>query len=303
MYIIEKLQGYFDAAGIESKKNLKLSRCSSFKIGGECGLAVYPHNADEVMTAVASLKNAGVRFGVIGNASNILFSDKGYDGVLIFTGAMRSVRVLGDSIIAQSGVSLCSLARLAAKHFLSGFEFAYGIPGTLGGAVYMNAGAYGGDMAQVVDYSLCLDTNSGKLLTLNRKEHVYSYRSSVFSNIGGLIILETGLKLRRAEGDAQIMALMSEYMRLRREKQPLEYPSAGSVFKRPEGAFAGKLIEDCGLKGFSIGGAAISVKHAGFIVNTGGATAHDVMSLIEYTKKTVYEKFGIMLECEIKYFC
>ncbi len=291
---------------IEIKENEPLSKHSSFRIGGCAKLACFPKNAGELKLCIENCKDKKLNFKIIGNASNILFDDRGYDGAIIFTTRMNELEYIikPNAILIKVGCgkSLTELAsEVGKKHSLSGLEFAYGIPGTVGGAVYMNAGAYGGQMSDVVVETEYLDLNDMNIHTLSATDHEYSYRYSVFMRCNEHIILSTTLKLAKDDAE-KIFAAMNKNMTARRDKQPLEYPNAGSVFKRPgEGIFAGKLIQDAELKGYTIGGAQVSEKHAGFIINRGDATSEDVLALIEHTKNKVFELFGVTLECEIIY--
>ena len=288
------------------KENEPLSAHSSFKIGGNVNMAIFPQNKEQLISALRSVKAANIKFQVIGNGSNLLFADEGYDGAIIFTKYVNATAITiidGDTYIkAECGKSLTELANEAGKkRSLTGLEFAYGIPATIGGAIFMNSGAYGGQMSDIVVETEYYNINSDEVVTVKAEEQKFSYRHTLFMEHPEYIILSTTLKLK-AGVQNEILEIMSKNMTSRKDKQPLEYPSAGSVFKRPgEGIFAGKLIEDSKLKGFSIGGAEISEKHAGFIVNKGGATAADVLEVIKHTQKTVLANFGIQLECEIIY--
>ena len=282
------------------KENEPLSRHSSFEIGGPAAVAAFPASADDIKLCIKAAKDCGVRYKLIGNGSNVLFSDNGFDGAIIFTSNAKNIEIKGNTIKAECGASFTYLASVAAKNSLSGLEFAYGIPGTVGGAVYMNAGAYGGEVSDVLCSSLCFDSGSGNERILDKSSHGFSYRTSVYERDQSLIVLGATFELKEKSSE-EIKSVMDDFMSRRRDKQPLEFPSAGSTFKRPEGYFAGKLIEDAGLKGYRIGGAEVSEKHAGFVINRGGATAEDVLSLVRYIKATVAEKFGVSLECEIKY--
>ncbi len=291
---------------LEVLENEPLSKHSSFKIGGEARYAIFPKSKDELISAIETVKRSNVKFAIVGNGSNLLFDDDGFDGAIIFTKNMSSTEYVhsasGTFIRAECGKSLTELASEAGKrHSLAGLEFAYGIPGTLGGAVYMNAGAYGGQMSDVVIETEYFDPSTNEIKVISKEEHDFSYRHSIFEDHPEYVILSTLLELK--EGTAEdIFAAMSKNMSARKEKQPLEYPNAGSTFKRPGGnLFAGKLIEDSGLKGYTVGGAQVSEKHAGFIINRGGATCRDVLAVIEHTKNTVLEKFGVELECEVIY--
>ncbi len=283
---------------LEIKENVLLSDYASFRIGGMADLVLHPKSTTDLIESVKALKEAEYPFRVFGNASNLLFSDEGYRGAVIFTTAMQNCTVEEKRITADAGVSFTALAVKARNHALSGLEFAYGIPGTVGGAIYMNAGAYGGSVSDHLISSVCYDPKTNEVFEIvGTDAHAFAYRHSIYME-NGCIILGGTFDLVSGDTDA-IGAKMKEYMDSRRSKQPLEYPSAGSVFKRPEGYFAGKLIEDSELKGYSIGGAQVSEKHAGFIVNRGGATAEDVSNLIEHIQKEVYSRFGVHLETEI----
>lgn len=298
---------YSHAAELLSAKEIKftenelLAPHSTFRIGGEARLAAMPDTTEQIIDAVSTAKEAGLDFTVIGNGSNVLFSDKGFDGLVIFTRNADSVVIKGNRVIADAGAPFTKLAVTVKNAGLTGLEFAYGIPGSVGGAVYMNAGAYNGEASQVVASSMAYDDLTGEVRMISREEHNFGYRTSVYSqNRDRLTVLSAEFELK--EGDsAAIWETMQDLMRRRREKQPLEYPNAGSVFKRPQGYFVGKLITDAGLKGYTIGGAQVSEKHAGFIVNIGGATAEDVLRLVEHIQKTVQSQFGVMLECEINF--
>lgn len=288
------------AAGIEWKQNLPLAPLSSFRIGGCAALSVFPHHREECISALSLIRQAGLSPAVFGNGTNVVFPDEGMKGVLLFTTGCRSIRIDGKTIFAEAGASLSRIAQLAREAGLSGAEFLSGIPGTLGGAVFMNAGAYGGSMEQICTFTECFRSDTGTVSRICGKEQGFSERASVFMKCPGAVIL--GAEIRLIEDDRErIGARMTDFARRRRETQPLEFPSAGSVFKRPAGHFAGKLIEDCGLKGMRIGGAEVSRKHAGFIINTGNATAADVRALVAQIRDTVAEKTGILLECEIRF--
>ena len=278
-------------------KNEPMCDHTSFKIGGRASVFITPSTEDEILYAVKYANENKIPYYVMGNGSNLLVCDEGFDGIIICIGKNFSqITTNGCKICAQAGASLAKLSAEAAKHSLAGLEFASGIPGTVGGAVVMNAGAYGGEIKDVavktkyIDKSLCIKTVEGDA-------HNFGYRKSCFTE--GDIVLETVFELK--EGDKkQITDTMLELNSRRKEKQPLELPSAGSTFKRPEGYFAGKLIEDAGLKGFKIGGAEVSTKHCGFVVNSDNASYADVVNLINHIKNTVKQKFGVELECEVK---
>ena len=275
-----------------------LSRHTSFRIGGPARRMAFPKDGSQMVLLIEAAHTCGARPLVIGNGSNTLVRDGGFRGVVFVTTDMRRVTIDGTRLTGGCGVLLGSIGTNASRAGLAGAEFANGIPGTLGGAVYMNAGAYGGQLADIVCETVCYDLDAKQVLHLDNAAQHFGYRHSVFME-KNYIILSATLQLTKDEPDA-IRARMNDYLARRREKQPLEYPSAGSVFKRPEGHFAGKLIEDAGLKGLRVGGAEVSPKHAGFIVNVGGATARDVLELIERIREKVYAMSGVTLECEIR---
>ena len=284
---------------VEIKENEPLSLHSTFKIGGPARYFALPATEEQFISVMRALRVSNERYIIIGNGSNILFSDHGFNGVVISTCSMKDVSADGNKITALCGASVIKTAIEAQKNSLSGLEFAYGIPGTIGGCISMNAGAYGGQMSDVVLETKCYDINNDRMFSLTAKQQDFGYRHTIFTDHPEYVVISSTFELA-PDDPADIQARMSDYMSRRQDKQPLEFPSAGSVFKRPEGYFAGKLIEDCDLKGFSVGGAQVSEKHAGFIINRGGATANDVSDLIEHIKKTVFDRFGVMLECEVK---
>ncbi len=291
---------------IEIKINEPLSKHSTFRIGGDAKYALFPQTREELIFAVNTCIQKEEKYMIVGNASNLLFDDRGFDGVVIFTTKMNCTEYIhkndGVYIKVECGKSLTELASEAGKkHSLGGLEFAYGIPGTVGGAVYMNAGAYGGQMSDVVVETEAYDVKSQSIVEIKDAGHKFSYRHSVFAENPDFIVLSTTIKLA-AGNPEEIFAKMNKNMTSRKEKQPLELPNAGSTFKRPaDNIFVGKLIEEAGLKGYSIGGAQISEKHAGFTVNKGGATSRNVLEVIEHTKSVIYDKYGVMLEQEIIY--
>ena len=270
---------------------------TSFQVGGPADCLVLPRSQEELNKILEAARMAGTPCFVIGNGSNLLVGDRGIRGIVVKTSLLQNVEVQGTQIRAECGVMLSKLACVAAQHGLSGLEFASGIPGTVGGAVMMNAGAYGGEMKQVVVETAYTD-EKGNIASLEGQQHEFSYRHSFFTG-RSLCILSTTVSLQPGDRTA-IEAKMKELNQRRKDKQPLNYPSAGSTFKRPEGHFAGKLIEDAGLKGYRIGDAQVSQKHSGFIINRGAATAEDILKLIEFCQKEVYNKFNILLETEIK---
>ena len=282
---------------IEYKLDYNVSKKSSFKIGGNVDLAIFPSDVGQLIETIQLLVKSDIKFEIIGNASNILFAFDTYHGAFIFTELLSSISIEDNKIICGAGVSLTHLANVAAKNSLSGLEFAFGIPALVGGAVYMNAGAYGSQLSDVIEYTVAYDTQ--KDITYKMYDNGFGYRSSCYERSANLICLGASFILKK-EDPLKINEKMAQNMASRREKQPLEFPSAGSYFKRPDGHFAGKLIEDCELKGLCIGGAEVSKKHAGFIINTGNASYTDVLSLEEKIKERVYEAFGVALEREVK---
>ena len=285
-------------AGIPFRENEPLAAHCTFKIGGPAQLFVQPQTEQQLCSAAALCKEQAVRYYLLGNGSNILFADEGFAGVVIDISALGSdIAVEGNMLTAGAGVRLVALCRAALEHGLSGLEFAYGIPGTVGGAVYMNAGAYGGEMKDVLTVVRYL-TAEGEVVQASAAELDLSYRHSIFEENGGCI-LSAQFALQPGNA-ADIRAKMDELMAKRADKQPLDKPSAGSTFKRPAGAFAAALIDQCGLRGFRHGGAAVSYKHCGFVVNLGGATCADVLALCDEVRAIVKEKTGYELEKEIR---
>lgn len=275
-----------------------MSRHTSFKIGGPADALAEPSKTEEIGEIISICKHYGIEYFIMGNGTNLLVSDAGFRGVVIkLQKHMAAIQIDGDKMTAGAGVLLSQIASAALRASLSGFERLGGIPGTLGGAVYMNAGAYGSEMRDVVVSSAFVD-GAGNTGVISGGAHQFGYRKSVYSGSDKVIVSAV---LQLAPGDAaEIKCTMAEYTKRRCDKQPLNLPSCGSTFKRPEGHFAGALIEAAGLKGYRIGGAQVSEKHAGFIVNAGGATAADVMRLVEHIKTEVYRTSGVTLECEMK---
>ena len=275
-----------------------MSRHTTFRVGGPADFFVTPKAKEEVRDVICICKEAGMPYYIIGNGSNLLVSDAGYRGVIVqIYKEMNEVKVEGDLVKAQAGALLSGIAAKALGAELSGFEFASGIPGTIGGACVMNAGAYGGEMKDVLE-SVTVLTGEGKIIELGRNELELGYRTSVIAK-KGYIVLGAVLKLERGDGE-KIKTYMDELKEKRVTKQPLEYPSAGSMFKRPQGYFAGKLIEDAGLRGFQVGGAQVSEKHCGFVINRDHATAADIMELMRQVQIRVKENSGVDLEPEVK---
>jgi UDP-N-acetylmuramate dehydrogenase len=275
-----------------------MSAHTSFRVGGPADKYCIPDSIDELRLLISYCRDRDIPYYVVGNGSNLLVSDKGYRGYVIEIGTgMNSIRCDGCSITAEAGALLSVISQEAKNHALTGMEFASGIPGCLGGAVVMNAGAYGGEMKNILTSVMLMD-EKGTIFRETPQELELGYR---YSNIPerGLVVLEADISLQPGDKEA-ITACMHELAQQRRSKQPLEYPSAGSTFKRPEGYYAGKLISDAGLKGYTVGGAQVSEKHAGFVVNRGGASAGDILAVIDHVKKVVEDRFGVTLEPEVK---
>lgn len=289
---------------IEYRVNEPLSAHSTFKIGGPADIAVFPRSEEELVGTVRLCVEQQIKYAVIGNASNVLFSDKGYRGAIIFTRAMNGVEMIkkgnGAVFRCDAGASLAHIANLAANEGYGGLEFLHGIPATLGGAVCMNAGAFAYEISSVILSAKVYDTNKNEIISFMPSELKLSYRHSVFMERKELVCLSAELCATAAEPN-DIKQKMKEYKEKRLSTQPYTSASAGSFFKRPDGYFAAKLIDDCGLKGLSVGGAEVSKKHAGFIVNNGGATAKDVLELSEVVKARVFERYGVLLEREVIY--
>lgn len=278
------------------KKDEPMKSHTTFRVGGPADYFVTPQTAEEVAKVIEACTQEKVPYYIVGNGSNLLVSDKGYEGVIIqIYKQMNQVKVEGAQIHAQAGALLSMIAKRALDAELTGFEFAAGIPGTLGGACVMNAGAYGGEMKDVLK-SVTVLTDKGEVKTLAKEELELGYRTSVIAK-KGYIVLEAVLELQKGEKE-KIQAVMDDLKERRVTKQPLEYPSAGSTFKRPEGSYASLLIDQCGLKGLSVGDAQVSLKHSGFIINKGNASCRDVLELAEKVSKIVKNKTGYNLELE-----
>ena len=282
-----------------AEENVPLSKMTSFGIGGNAALLASPENETELWEIFRLIRAFDEKYTVLGNMTNILAPDEGYGGIIISARGLDDISFDGIRGFAGAGTGLTGLALSAAKKGLSGLEFAFGIPGSVGGGIYMNAGAYGGEMADIVSSVRVYSPEKDEFIEYSAEECKFGKRRSRFCG-SGEIIVSAAFSLTHGD-ENEISDKMNENMKSRREKQPLEYPSAGSVFKRPEGYFAGALIEGAGLKGCRIGGAQVSELHAGFIINAGGATERDVKTLIEHITATVYEKYGVTLEREIIY--
>jgi len=283
---------------IDIKLDEPMKNHTSFKIGGNADVFVSPKSEEEIIGVIDFLKENNINYTVIGNGSNLLVSDNGIRGCVISIGKNFShVSCIGDTIYASAGTLLSRIALVALENELTGFEFASGIPGSLGGAIVMNAGAYGGEMKDVIVTTKYIDTD-GTVKKCTRAEHEFLYRKSRFGN--GEIILSSSITLKKGN-PIDIKSAMTDFNQRRKDKQPIDMPSAGSTFKRPDGYFAAKLIDDAGLRGFRIGDAMVSKKHCGFVVNMGNATCSDVINLIKHIQDTVYEKTGVSLEPEVKF--
>lgn len=279
--------------------NYPIRRLTTFRIGGPAAYVVTPSNIDELKKVIQVCRECGLKMLVMGRGSNILASDEGFQGVIIkLDSDFRKVKIQNCIVEAECGITMSALAKKTADEGLSGLEFASGIPGTLGGAIYMNAGAYGNEMKDIIQEVTVIDM-LGNIRHIDQSELDFGYRKSIFQ-YKSWIVLRGIMQLEEKE-PAEIKARMQELNEQRAAKQPIDMPSAGSVFKRPEGYYAGTLIDQAGLKGCSIGGAMVSPKHAGFVVNTGGATCQDVIMLIRHIQKTVQEKSGVLLTPEIRY--
>jgi UDP-N-acetylmuramate dehydrogenase len=296
---LKQLIDYLKQNGIDYLENEPMARHTTFKIGGDARLMALPDSREKIALTVKKCRELGIRYLPVGNGSNLLVDDEGIDACVILLGkGYDKVYLLDETtVFAEAGAQLIKVCNFALENSLTGLEFAYGIPGSCGGAAFMNAGAYGGEMKDVLIKCEHIDKN-GNEGELSGDELGLSYRHSNYYDNGCII---TGLVIRLEKGNSdEIKAKMTELMGRRRDKQPLEYPSAGSTFKRPEGYFAGALIEQCALKGASVGGAQVSEKHAGFVINKGGATCADVLSLCKKVSDTVKRKTGVTLEMEIR---
>ena len=277
--------------------NEPLKKYTFTRTGGAAAMLVFPKDKNEASEVMQWLQSHHISTTILGNASNVIIKDGGISGAVVMLNDMSHLEVKGTQIVAEGGVALIDVSKEAAKNTLTGLEFACGIPGSVGCAIFMNAGAYGGEVSEVVEYVEVI-TPEGKLKTYSKEELDFSYRHSYVQETGDLVI-EVGFRLTKGNQE-EINQKVAELTHLRQSKQPLEYPSCGSVFKRPPGHFTGKLIQDAGLQGHQIGGAQVSTKHAGFIVNIDHATATDYMNLIHYIQKVILEKDGVQLEPEVR---
>jgi UDP-N-acetylmuramate dehydrogenase len=292
--IIKKLEAVMATENI--KENEPMKNHTSFKVGGPADLFLMPQTREELQAVLEICKKSEKPLYIMGNGSNLIVRDKGYSGIIINTKALNLVKTVGETLIAEPGISLKDLANVALEQKLTGLEFASGIPGSLGGAVTMNAGAYDGEMKQVIK-SITVITEDGSLKTISADQCHFGYRSSILQQHNWVLV---SVELILANGDYQaIQAKMLDLNTQRQTKQPLEYPSAGSTFRRPVGYYAGKLVQDAGFKGHSVGGAQVSEKHSGFVINKGGATAADILNLIGAIQSAVKDQFGVDLKTEV----
>lgn len=295
----DKIYDYAKSIGCHAQRDVPMSKYTTFRIGGNAAVMLTPTTDEQLASIIKKCKEENIKPFIIGNGSNMLISDNGLDTVVInmCRPEPKIELVNGDTVVCDAGATMSKVCNFALENGLTGLEFAFGIPGSAGGAAYMNAGAYGGEMKDVLVECRHIDSD-GNFGSLKGDELGLAYRTSAYEH-NGYIITTLVMKLSKGNKD-EIRAKMQELLQRRKDKQPLEYPSAGSTFKRPEGFFAGALIEECGLKGYSVGGAQVSEKHAGFVINKGDATAEDVLSLIKYIQDKVFSEKGVMLEPEVR---
>ena len=295
----DKIYEYAKSIGCPSQRDVPMSKYTTFRIGGNASVMLTPTTDEQLASIIKKCKKDNIKPFIIGNGSNMLISDKGLDTVVInmCRPDPKIELVNGDTVVCDAGATMSKVCNFALENGLTGLEFAFGIPGSAGGAAYMNAGAYGGEMKDVLVECRHIDSD-GNFGSLKGEELGLAYRTSAYEH-NGYIITTLVMKLSKGNKD-EIRAKMQELLQRRKDKQPLEYPSAGSTFKRPEGYFAGALIEECGLKGYSVGGAQVSEKHAGFVINKGDASAKDVLDLIKYIQDKVLSEKGVMLEPEVR---
>lgn len=285
---------------LKVEKNKNLAEFASFKVGGPADIFLTPQNVEAVKKLMPPVIESEFPYFILGKGSNLIISDKGYRGIIIYTGELNNYQLKSNLIKAQTGLELKEIADLALENSLSGFEFAAGIPGSLGGALFMNAGAYGGEIKDVILKAEFVDHN-GQLIELNKSDLKLAYRTSILQEDNpDWIAVNVSLELKKSDPE-KIKAKMNELHKRRWSKQPMELPSAGSIFKRPPGHYTGPLIEKAKMKGYQIGGAQVSTKHAGFIVNKGNATSEDIINLIEKVKEEVYKVSGVHLEVEPRF--
>ena len=295
----DKIYDYAKSIGCPSQRDVPMSKYTTFRIGGNASVMLTPTTDEQLASIIKKCNKDNIKPFIIGNGSNMLISDKGLDTVVInmCRPDPKIELVNGDTVVCDAGATMSKVCNFALENGLTGLEFAFGIPGSAGGAAYMNAGAYGGEMKDVLVECRHIDSD-GNFGSLKGEELGLAYRTSAYEH-NGYIITTLVMKLSKGNKD-EIRAKMQELLQRRKDKQPLEYPSAGSTFKRPEGYFAGALIEECGLKGYSVGGAQVSEKHAGFVINKGDASAKDVLDLIKYIQDKVLSEKGVMLEPEVR---
>lgn len=296
---MDKYKGLEEILSKDSiKYNEPMKKHTTMKVGGPCDCMVEPSSIEEIQKVLEYVKENNIKYYIMGNGSNLLVKDEGVHALIIkIANKFSGFEVNGEYIKAYSGCSVPKLAQIAKENSLSGLEFACGIPGSVGGGIRMNAGAYGSEMVNVVEKVGFLDEN-GNLKEIDGKDAHFTYRHSMFVDNPQYVVVYAIYKLVKGNKE-EISKIMEENMNSRKQKQPIEYPNFGSVFKRPEGYFVGKLVDDCGLKGYKIGGAQVSTKHSGFMINIGDATCKDVLDLIEYVKEKVYEKFNVKLQEEV----
>lgn len=296
---MDKYKGLEEILSKDSiKYNEPMKKHTTMKVGGLCDCMVEPSSIEEIQKVLEYVKENNIKYYIIGNGSNLLVKDEGVHALIIkIANKFSGFEVNGEYIKAYSGCSVPKLSQIAKENSLSGLEFACGIPGSVGGGIRMNAGAYGSEMVNVVEKVGFLDEN-GNLKEIDGKDAHFTYRHSMFVDNPQYVVVYAIYKLQKGNKD-EISKIMEENMNSRKQKQPIEYPNFGSVFKRPEGYFVGKLVDDCGLKGYKIGEAQVSTKHSGFMINAGDATCKDVLDLIEYVKEKVYEKFNVKLQEEV----
>lgn len=296
---MDKYKGLEEILSKDSiKYNEPMKKHTTMKVGGLCDCMVEPSSIEEIQKVLEYVKENNIKYYIIGNGSNLLVKDEGVHALIIkIANKFSGFEVNGEYIKAYSGCSVPKLSQIAKENSLSGLEFACGIPGSVGGGIRMNAGAYGSEMVNVVEKVGFLDEN-GNLKEIDGKDAHFTYRHSMFVDNPQYVVVYAIYKLVKGNKE-EISKIMEENMNSRKQKQPIEYPNFGSVFKRPEGYFVGKLVDDCGLKGYKIGGAQVSTKHSGFMINIGDATCKDVLDLIEYVKEKVYEKFNVKLQEEV----
>ena len=298
-YRLEELKDRLEKKNIEIETGADMSRLTSFRAGGKAALMASPRDEEQLKETLFAAAEKDVPHMILGNGSNTLFRDSGYDGMVVrLSEGFKNMETDGEELRCGASLLLSAIARIALENSLTGFEFASGIPGSLGGALFMNAGAYGGEMKDVVRWVRALSPDGSKEKIFTCDEMEFGYRTGILQK-NGYIAVEAGIRLAAGKRDL-IAATMKELSEKRNSKQPVNFPSAGSTFKRPEGYFAGKLIEEAGLKGVSVGGAQVSTLHSGFIINRGGATATDIIDLITLVQNTVYDKKGVMLQPEVR---